>query len=243
MVTTAAPTPHEAGYRPMMRDMPEGERPRERLRDRGASYLSNAELLAILLRTGSTAENVLAQATRLLTAFHGLDGLARAHFVELAAQHGVGEAKACQLLSAMELGKRLTAARGPERPVIRGPQDVADLLRGEMAPLDQEHVRVLALNTKNEVLASPTVFVGSVNQTAIRPAEVFREAVRQNCSAVIVVHNHPSGDPSPSPEDVLVTRTLLAAGRALDIALLDHIVIGRAGHVSLKEKGLGFGPV
>ena len=224
----------------MMRDLPSGERPRERLRDRGPGSLSNTELLAILLRAGTADENVLDLATRLLSHFQGLDGLARASHQELCGVHGLGEAKAAQLQAALEMGKRLPAVRQPERPTVRSPQDVADLLMAEMSLLDQEHFRVVVLNTKNQVMATPEVYKGSVNATSIRSAEVFREAVRQNCPAIIVAHNHPSGDPAPSDEDVAVTGELVAAGKQLDIDLLDHIVIGRHAFVSLKEKGLGF---
>jgi DNA repair protein RadC len=226
-------------YRPMIRDLPGGERPRERLRDAGPSSLSGAELLAILLRTGTASENVLDLSTRLLTQFEGLAGLARASFTDLCAIYGLGEAKACQLMAAMELGKRMQVAAVPERPVISSPQDVWTLVSGDMANYEQEHFRVLVLDTKNHVLAMPDVFVGSVNSTTIRTAEVFRDAVRRNAPGIIVVHNHPSGDPTPSAEDAGVTRELVAAGKALDIEVLDHVVIGRNGHVSLKERGLG----
>ena len=227
-------------YRPKIRDLPNSERPRERLRDQGAAALSNAELLAILLRTGTVAESVLDLSTRLLAQLKGLEGLARATHQELCSLHGFGEAKAAHLMAAIELGMRVTSSRGPERPRIESPQDIADLLQPEMGLLDQEHFRVVVLNTKNQVLASPDVFVGSVNSTTIRTAEVFREAVRLNAPAVIVVHNHPSGDPEPSKEDAGVTRELVAAGKALDIDVLDHVVLGRDGFVSLKERGLGF---
>jgi DNA repair protein RadC len=226
-------------YRPTIRDLPDGERPRERLRDAGPGSLSGAELLAILLRTGTASENVLDMSTRLLTQFEGLTGLARASFADLCEVYGLGEAKACQLMAAMELGKRFQVAGVPERPVIHSPQDVVDLVWGDMADYEQEHFRVLVLDTKNHVLAAPDVFVGSVNSTTIRTAEVFRDAVRRNAPGIIVVHNHPSGDPAPSAEDAGVTRELVAAGKALDIEVLDHVVVGRDGHVSLKELGLG----
>ena len=225
----------------MIRDLPGGERPRERLRDAGAAALSHAELLAILLRTGTQAENVLELSARLLAHFQGLAGLARATHSELCALHGFGDAKAAQLLAAIELGRRLQLASGPKRTVINAPGDVADLVSGDMVDFDQEHFRVLVLDTRNQVLASPDVFVGSVNSTTIRTAEVFREAVRRNAPGIIVVHNHPSGDPEPSAEDAGVTREIVAAGKTLDIELLDHVVVGRGGFVSLKERGLGFG--
>jgi DNA repair protein RadC len=245
MSTTRADAPTgartlDAGYRLMIRDLPGGERPRERLRDRGPASLSNVELLAILLRTGSAAESVLDMASRLLAQVRGLDGLARASHVELCALHGFGEARAAQLLDAAELGKRMAAVKSAELPVISMPADVARLLTAEMTQLEQEYFRVLVMNTKNEVVASPVVFVGSVNSTTIRTAEVFREAVRRNCPNLIVVHNHPSGDPEPSAEDGAVTKEIVAAGRALDIVVVDHVVITRDGYVSLKERGLGF---
>jgi DNA repair protein RadC len=224
----------------MLADVPAMERPRERLHHAGAAALSNAELLAILLRTGTAAESVLALAGRLLATLGGLEGLAKARFDDLTSLHGFGEAKAAQLLAALELGRRVSAVRGDALPVISGPEDAARLLRGEMAFLEQEHFRVLVLNTRNQVLAAPTVFVGSVNATAIRTAEVFREAVRRNAPSVIVAHNHPSGDPTPSPQDEQVTRALVSAGRALDIAVLDHVVIARDGHASLRERGVPF---
>ena len=227
-------------YRVMIRDLPAGERPRERLRDHGPTYLSNAELIAILLRTGTTSENVIALATRLLSQYGGLEGLAKASFRELSNQHGMGEAKTSQLKAALELGKRLLATSDEQRVTIHSPQDVANMLMAEMAFLDQEHLRVLLLNTKNQVLGISEVYKGNVNSSVIRAGEVFQEAVRSNCPSVIVVHNHPSGDPTPSQEDVQVTRQLVEAGRLLDIELLDHVVIGRQDFVSLKEKGLGF---
>ncbi len=224
----------------MIRDLPAGERPRERLRDHGPTYLSNAELIAILLRTGTTSENVIALATRLLAQYGGLEGRAKASFRELSNQHGMGEAKTSQLKAALELGKRLMATGDEQRVTIHPPQDVANMLMAEMAFLDQEHLRVLLLNTKNQVLGISEVYKGNVNSSVIRAGEVFQEAVRSNCPSVIVVHNHPSGDPTPSQEDVQVTRQLVEAGRLLDIELLDHVVIGRQDFVSLKEKGLGF---
>ena len=228
-------------YRLLIRDLPAKERPRGRLRDHGPAYLSNAELIAILLRTGTTAENVIDLATRLLSQHGGLEGLAKASFHELAEQHGMGDAKTAQLKAALELGKRLLTTSGEQRVAIQSPEDVANLLMAEMALLEQEHLRVLLLNTKNQVLSISEVYKGNVNSAVIRAGEVFQEAVRGNCPAIIIVHNHPSGDPTPSPEDVRVTQQLVEAGRLLDIEVLDHVILGRQGHASLKEKGLGFG--
>ncbi|MBM3939835.1 MAG: JAB domain-containing protein [SAR202 cluster bacterium] len=223
-----------------LREFLSAEKPRERLRDHGAAALSNAELLAILLRVGNSSENVIEQAARLLRTFGGLEGLARASFPELCAQYGFGTAKASQLHAAMELGKRMAVTRGATRMALKTPEDVFHLLRPEMALLGKEQFRVIVLNTKKEIVANQVVFVESVNSTTIRVAEVFREAVRLNGPYLVVAHNHPSGDPTPSAEDLLVTRELTLAGRQLDIELLDHIVIAQGGYVSLQALGVGF---
>ena len=227
-------------YRPTIREMPAEERPRERLRDYGATALANGELLAILLRTGSAKENVLAQAGRLLTTWNGLAGLARVSFAELCAAHGMGEAKASQIKAALELGRRLAAALPEDRPAITRPDDVAGLLMTELSLLAQESLRVVLLNTKNRVVGIREVYRGSVNSARVRPAEVFRDAVRETCPALIVAHNHPSGDPTPSRDDVAVTRDLVAAGALLEIDVLDHIVIAGGRFVSMKAHKLGF---
>jgi len=227
-------------YHPRIKELPSGERPRERLRGSGSASLSNSELLAIILRTGTAWENVLGLAARILARFGGLVGLARASFGELCAERGIGEAKAAQLKAALELGRRLASTQPEERVVIRSPQDVANLLMAEMGFLDQEHLRVVLLNSKNQVIAVPEVYKGSVSTSLIRASELFREAVRENCPAIIVVHNHPSGDPTPSPEDVQVTEQIVAAGKLLDIEVLDHLIVGQQSYASLKERGLGF---
>lgn len=233
-------TESSANYHPTIHDFPLGERPRERLQYYGPTALSNAELLAILLRVGTPGENVVALSTRLLTQFGGLGGLARASFGELATIKGLGTAKTAQLKAAIELGRRLLVTSPDARPQITSPLDAANLLMLEMGSLEQEHLRTLLLDTKNRVLASPTVYVGNVNASIIRVSEIFREAVRENATAIIVAHNHPSGDPTPSPEDVQVTRSIVEAGSLLGIDVLDHLVIGHQRFVSLKERGLGF---
>ncbi|HXG41360.1 MAG TPA: DNA repair protein RadC [Dehalococcoidia bacterium] len=227
-------------YHLRIRDLPANERPRERLRQLGAGGLSNPELLAIVLRVGSGRESAIALATRLLARWGGLAGLARASFGELCAEHGMGEAKAAQVKAALELGRRLLASAPEERPVVRSPKDVANLLLADMALLEQEHLRVVLLNTRNHVLGVPEVYKGTVNSAQVRVADVFREAVREGCPAIVVVHNHPSGDPEPSREDVAVTRQMVMAGELLGIEVLDHLVLARGGYVSLRERGLGF---
>ncbi len=226
--------------RPTMKELPLEERPRERLLLVGEAALSNAELLAIILRTGVGGESALDMASRLLSTYDGLTGLARASFAELRAERGLGDAKTAQLKAALELGRRLLVATQEDRLVVRSPSDVAQLLMAEMGHLEQENFRVLYLDTRNHLLGSETVYVGTLNASHIRVAEVFRDAVKRGCAAVIVAHNHPSGDPSPSPEDVEVTRQLIAAGQLLNIDLLDHLIIGQQRFVSLRERGLGF---
>jgi len=227
-------------YHPLIREMPSDERPRERMRLRGPGALTNPELLAILLRTGSKGENVVSLATRLLTFFEGVDALGRASFAELCAQKHVGPAKASQILAALELGTRIMSSR-PERKFIRCPEDVYSLLGAEMAMLEQEHLRVILLNTRNQAVATREVYKGNVHSAIVRVGEVFKDAVREGCPSLIVVHNHPSGDPEPSPDDASLTGQLEEAGRLLGIEVADHIVIGRNGIVSLRERGLGFG--
>jgi DNA repair protein RadC len=224
----------------MIRDMAEQDRPRERLRQVGAGAVSTAELLAIVLRTGTGGENVLRLAERLLAEFGSLPGLSRASIVELMNVKGVGEAKASEVKAALELGRRLMASAPEERPVVSSPADAANLLMSEMMFLEQEHLRLILLDTRNRVLKTPTIYVGSLNTSVVRVGELFRAALKANAAAMIVVHNHPSGDPAPSPEDIRVTRQLVDAGKLMDIEVLDHIVIGHQRFVSLKERGLGF---
>ncbi len=227
-------------YAVMIRDMEAGERPRERLNRVGEKSVSTAELLAIILRTGSSGESVVRLSERLLSHFGGLPGLARATVGELTVVNGIGQAKAVQIKAALELGRRLLATSPRERPKVTSPADAASLLMSEMTFLEQEHLRLILLDTRNQVLAMPTVYKGSLNTSVVRIGELFRAALRENAAAIIVAHNHPSGDPTPSPEDVNVTRKMVQGGQLLDLDILDHIIIGRQRYVSLKERGLGF---
>jgi DNA repair protein RadC len=230
----------DAGYHPTIKELPSSERPRERLLHYGAGALSSAELLAIILRTGTRSENVLLVSQRLLASHDNLAGLARASSAELISERGLGPAKVAQLKAALELGRRMLVESPEERPQVRSPADAANLVLSEMGLLEQEHLRVMLLDTKNRVMATPTIYVGSLNTSLIRVGELFREAIRANCASLIVLHNHPSGDPTPSPEDVAVTRQIVEAGKLLDVEVLDHLIIGRRRFVSLKERGLGF---
>ncbi len=227
-------------YIPMIRDLAMEDRPRERLQQVGARAVSTAELLAIVMRTGVGGENVLRLAERLLATFKNLPGISRASLSELMTVKGIGPAKAVEIKAALEIGRRLMAAAPDEKMRITSPADAANLLMSEMAFLEQEHLRVVLLDTRNRVLQSPTIYIGSLNTSVVRVGELFRAAIKENAAAVIVAHNHPSGDPSPSPEDIRVTRNIVQAGKLLDIEVLDHLVIGHQKFVSLKERGLGF---
>ena len=222
-------------------DLPEGDRPRERLAKLGAQALSSAELIAILLRVGVQGESAVQMGQRLLLKFEGLSGLHRAAFDELCAQHGLGEAKSAQIKAAIELGRRLTIESPAERPTINSPADAAALVQYEMGALEKEEMRVILLNTRNSVTDIVTVAHGSLNSAQMRVGEIFTPAVRRNAAALIAVHNHPSGDPKPSPNDIAITRAMIEAGKLLDIEVLDHLVIGLGRYTSLKEKKLGFG--
>ena len=241
-VTTANGQEYRNSAGPTVREMPSEERPRERLVAYGARHLSNTELVAILLRTGSAGENVISQSSRLLSRFDGLRGLGKASYSELCAERGLSEAKACQILAALELGRRFVSLAPEERAMVNCPEDVVNLLSAEMSSLDQEHLRVLLLNTRNEVTGIEEIYIGNVNSSVVRPAEVFRPGIRANATSILVVHNHPSGDPTPSGADVSITRELVEAGKLLGMELLDHIVIGSGQrYVSMKEARLGFG--
>ena len=193
-----------------------------------------------MLRVGVAGTNVVQLAQQLLVERGGWPGLLRADYADLCRRHGIGEAKAATLKAALEIGRRLLLTEHEQRFQIKSPADAAGLLMLEMSHLDQEHLRTVLLDTKNRVQAISTVYVGSLNASIIRVGEVFKEALRRNSAALIVVHNHPSGDPTPSPEDVLVTREIVAAGVLLDVEVLDHLVIGQGRFVSLRERGLGF---
>ncbi len=236
-------TNNHAGHAYTLRisDMVADERPRERLRDYGPSALSNHELLAIVISSGSQGENAISLANRALTRFSDLAALSQATLAELCELRGIGEAKGCQVLAAMELGRRAATLPSASKPRINSPDMVYNLVAADMELLEQEKLRALLLNNKNEVISNHEIYRGTVNTASIRVSEILRPAIRENCPFFIVVHNHPSGDPTPSPEDILVTRRVRESAAMMDIELLDHIVIGRRGlFVSMKSKRLGF---
>ena len=224
----------------VIREIPVAERPRERLAARGVAGLSTAELIALVWGSGARGLGAVDLAEEALARHDGLAGLARASDLELLDLPGVGTAKAAQLTAAFELGSRLLADWPTGRWLIRSPRDVADRLILQMGRLEREELRVVLLNTKNAVLKVVTAYQGNVSASLVRVGELFRDAVRLTASGVILVHNHPSGDPTPSPDDLHLTAEALAAGRLLDIAVLDHLVIGHDAYVSMRDRGIAF---
>jgi DNA repair protein RadC len=223
-----------------IRDLPATERPRERLAVHGAAGLSAAELIGLLWATGTRQASAETMAQDALVRCDGVAGLAAASLPELERIPGVGPARAAQLTAAFELGRRAVVDWPAGRWSIRGPRDVAERLIAELGHLEREVLRVVLLDTRNGVMAMPTVYVGNVSAALVRIAELFRDAVRLHAARLILVHNHPSGDPTPSPDDLHMTAEAVAAGRLLDIAVLDHLVIGHGSFTSLRDRGMAF---
>ncbi|WP_435390826.1 RadC family protein [Jeotgalibacillus haloalkalitolerans] len=221
----------------MIRDYHDEDKPRERFINQGPQSLSNQELIAILLRTGSKEESVINLANKLLQEFNGLRSLKEASFDEMTSIKGIGHAKAVQVLAAVEVGRRIANITFEDRFTIRSPEDGATFLMNEMRFLTQEHFVALYLNTKNQIIHQQTIFIGSLNSSIVHPREVFKEAFKRSAASIICAHNHPSGDPSPSKEDIDVTRRLVECGKMIGIEVLDHLIIGEKKYVSLKEKG------
>lgn len=223
-----------------IKELAPDERPRERLILRGPASLSNGDLLAIILNTGIQGESVNALSQRLLADHDGLLGLMKMDVTELSALRGLGPAKAAKLKATLEIASRVLAMGPDQRPQIASPDDVVNLVAIEMAALEQEQLRVVLLDSKHRVQSIRTIYQGSVNQAQVRIGELFREAIRGNAVAVVIVHNHPSGDPTPSGADVALTAEVVKAGDLLGIEVLDHLIIGRGRHTSMRRLGLGF---
>ena len=223
----------------MVRDLPAEERPREKLLRSGAAALSSVELLAILLRTGTRQHSVLRVSEEVLAHYkdRGISGIVHMAPTELSQINGVGLAKAASILAAVELGRRLSQAAAARIEVVHGPEDAAHYAMPRFRFEQREHFAVLLLNTKNHILGMPEISVGSLSASVVHPREVFREAINYAAAAMILLHNHPSGDPSPSREDIAVTSRLVKAGKIMDIEVLDHIILGDQRFLSLKEKG------
>jgi DNA repair protein RadC len=216
------------------------ERPRERLALHGAAALSAAELIGVLWGSGTRGTTAVDAASDALARHEGLVGLARATDLELAEVRGVGPVRAAQLTAAFELGRRVVADWPRGRWTVRSPRDVGERLVPQMGYLEREELRVVLLNTRNVVLRLVTVYQGNVSSSLVRIAELFRDAVRLNATGLILVHNHQSGDSTPSPDDLRLTAEALAAGRLLDIHLLDHLIVAGDGFVSLRDRGVAF---
>jgi DNA repair protein RadC len=216
-------------------DLPETEQPRRRLRDLGGPSLSTSELLSVALWIAdSEAANELA------AAYHEAGNLGRIDRNRITGIRGLGERYADALAAVHELTRREVLSSLPDRPAVHCPADAAVLVQYEMAALEQEQLRIILLDTRNHVIRTITLYQGSTNSSQVRVAEVFKAAVRENAVNIIVCHNHPSGDPTPSPEDVALTRSIVQAGKLMDIEVMDHLVIGAGRFVSLKERGLAF---
>lgn len=221
-----------------MKDLPINERPRERFKTHGPTALSHAELLAILIRTGTPQCSARQLADLLLSKAGNLRNLAQYEVSELAAFPGMGHAKAIQVLAAFELGKRLYATDTSEPVAIRSPREAANLFIPSLRYVDKEHFMAAHLNTKNQIIAVETVSVGTLNASLVHPRELFKTAVKNSSAALIVAHNHPSGDPEPSKEDLQLTRRIKQAGELMGIEVLDHVIVGGERFVSMKERGL-----
>lgn len=222
-----------------IKDMPQNERPKEKLLTCGADSLSNSELLAIILRTGTKGENVLQLSGRLLSELEGLDGILSASFNDIINIKGIKEGKASQILAISELFKRFKTLKSMRRDIkITSPKDLADLLMGEMNELNQEILKVILLSTKNTIIGIKDIFKGSLNTSVVHPREIYKEAINKNSASIIICHNHPSGDPTPSKEDINITLRVKECGNIIGIQLIDHIIIGNNKFVSLKERGL-----
>jgi len=229
-----------SGYRLTIKDLPEDERPRERLFKYGTQSLKTSELLAILIRVGNRQETAVQVAEKILQKYNGdLKRMSCETEKQLSdGIKGLGKSKAAQIMAAFELGKRLSAFTGNERPQISSPRDVAQIFMSRLRYLSTETLHVLSLDTKNYVTKHRRIFEGSLDVSIIHPREIFRFALEESAAAIIIVHNHPSGDPTPSEDDLKITRQLVEAGRILDIPVLDHIVIGDGRYVSLREQGI-----
>jgi DNA repair protein RadC len=221
-----------------IKDIPTEDRPRERLLKYGAEVLSNSELLAILIRVGTKSESAIKIAQKIISTEEGLQFLSTSTLEELSGFKGIGTAKAAQIKAAIEIGKRLKNFRTDHKIKINKPFDAVEMLMEDMRYLKKEHLKVLFLNTKNFVICVQDLSIGSLSSSVVHPREIFSEAIRKSCSSIIVSHNHPSGDPTPSQEDISITKRLHEVGKLVGIELLDHLIIGDGIYISLKEKGI-----
>ncbi|MBM7623094.1 RadC family protein [Sporohalobacter salinus] len=224
-------------YNLTIKDLPKEERPREKLCKFGTKAMSTAELLALIIRTGSQSDTAIELANKLLTHTGGLKFINNLSVEELQEIKGIGVAKAAQINATVELGRRIRLANQETKEVITSPQDVANLLLAKLSFLEKEHFVVLLLNTKNEIISIEDISVGSLSNSIVHPREVFKPAIKRSSAAMILAHNHPSGNPEPSNEDIKVTNRIKRAGKIIGIEILDHLIIGNKDYISLKERG------
>lgn len=220
----------------LIREIPKDERPREKMEFKGPKMLSNYELIAILLRTGSYNKSAINLAQEVLEKFPNLYALRNISLDELLTIKGIGKAKAIQILAAIELGQRTNNYILERGIQIKSPIDCAEYIAEEVRTLEQEHFIGIYLDVKNRILAKKTLFIGSLNRALVHPREIFKEALKHGCASIIVAHNHPSGDPTPSTQDISLTRRLMEIGELMGIEVLDHIVIGTDGYISMREE-------
>lgn len=222
-----------------IKDMPLNERPREKLYKYGAKSLSNAELIAVIIRTGSRSDTAIELAQRLISIDkRGIGFLSDASFEELTSVKGIGKCKAAQIISAIELGKRIAAQGGEAKVKVTSPVDIVGLIMEEMRYLKKEHFRIAILDTKNHIIAIEEISIGNLNSSIVHPREVFNIAIRRTANSIILIHNHPSGDPTPSREDINITNRLIEAGNIIGIKVLDHIIIGDNRYLSFRERNI-----
>ena len=219
-----------------IKELPESERPREKLLEYGAKTLSNSELLSILIRIGSREFSALDLSHRLLrTIPEGVASLGESSVEEITQIKGIGECKAAQILAAVELGRRVVLESTKDKKKITSPLDVVDFFMMDLCKLKREHFKITMLDTKNNIIGVEEISIGNLNSSIVHPREVFKQAIKRSSSSIILVHNHPSGDPTPSKEDINITKRLVECGDLLGIRVLDHIIIGDNKHASLKE--------
>jgi len=224
--------------KPRIKDLPENERPREKLAKYGAEVLSNAELLAILIRTGTKDQNAIDIGYKLLGQEEGIGFILDSKVEELTNIYGIGPAKAVQLKAAVELGRRLATQTYQKEVFIRCSKDAANVVMEDMRYLKKEYMKAILLNIKCGLVSIEEISIGSINSSIVHPREVFAPAIKKSCASLILVHNHPSGDPTPSLEDINITKRLVEGGKILGIEVVDHIIIGDGKYVSLKDKGI-----
>jgi DNA repair protein RadC len=227
----------DRGY--TIKDLPESERPREKLYAHGVSALSNAELLAVIIRTGTGKESAIEVSLRLIGMdSRGIGSLADASISDLTKVKGIGECKAAQIIAALELGKRIKRVGYYDKIRVTSPDVVADIVMEDMKFLQKEHFNIVVLDTKNQIICIDNISIGTLNASIVHPRDVFKAAIKNNGNSVILVHNHPSGDVTPSSEDINITKRLIEGGNIIGIKVLDHLIIGNGSYLSMKEKNL-----